>query len=1615
MRRQMSFLLSFVMLFSVLAVNTVYAEPSNLFELKYLEDTTIKQQEDGLKEEQISKDAEEATFEWSILDEGYYELNYYSEQIIDNLGEISKITLGFEVGKDKEGKVKPNTIRVTGKISKWDINTNQYEPIHLLNYQYLFTYTGKYQQSEGKEFLSEISYTDNIGTVAQSLKEISFRLGKGLNVRAFVKDNKLKVWTNGINKGYLTDFTLNYSNSQGEEVKKTDTKAVFPGVSNVQIVATHLKQPIQITTSGALKSVEKINVPAETGIPAIIAGSEPGIKVEFERPRMRVGNTFKYIDENSSGSDIKGTLKLYPKLKDNDQGERDEIQVDFNLGNASGITGNIIPSDVVKKVHLEKINESDEENNKMALYFSKNADFYKDGKVIVWPLLEKSMILGGEITFSGKLEVGGKSQDISTGNIGINTGHTYIEYKPEQINVGETTLVITPYKFEQEVTYEVYYINGDNILNESKTLFGRYKFQYDATYPDKKLEISIPSNEVSKFMVKTILSDKGVSAKSQEIVYNPKHPNVTINPYTPEIREVDNIYVIPESSKTSISLNIESAGFDISWSAPSKQQLKEMITEKGKLYFELNLMDSAKRNKAVIAVFEASVESKDIIIKQLGNSQGVVSYDETNNRFIATKVILKEMEKSDWEKIKLKDKYEEGTSYPDIVYEGGLSYQIPNLFYLSMRSVLDPDTSSTEQLKFSTNESALYPLTLDATTEVVPAPEVISNNKTSNSTDIELEVSKVSIKKFVEYMLTPGKWSILNSNKKDAFPGTYEVVLYQDTYLKNNTTHKNEISDHQLEAYMDGDNEKVWTVLKPLTDALNVLDATLDNQGIIKALREGKIIKFNYNIEDLNADKGSEGIKIDFKGLDANQSYYVRVRTVLESERTKGDEKQIRVDKSLFSNRYGFTTHTESKPINPDEEVPPTPKKFTALAEGNSLAVLNWQDPDMKVASDNILSYEIIRVTSQKIDQDVLNEENVVASDVVTSQKNKEAVLLNQYQQVSKEGEIYYELTDDTLQSNTVYYYYIRTVYKGLYSEWIYQPITTPNIEKPMSLKGYNPTKTTVDISFLAKVPYHSFSKLLDFKVAIQAEDEGEWTIVSKDRLSRQNADSEATVEGGYYYYEYRISGLKPGKSYNVKVCVIDLMNETTDGEYQQSLYSDSISIRTEYDEEEEIKDNKYKEYLDRFDQETEKLKKKTYWMVEKNTIYKYRAEYLNSDMSLKKHYQLVSQEDSNHLSYYLPASVISQMNELGVTLEVVQGDQTISIRPQTILETISEIKEAIELKTDRELSDYYVVISVNKSSYTSSINGEACVSPKIDIEMDIAYMKQEDVLTEADILEALNDIIEEEREDFMVELEKRIDKGVIVDSLLQEILDDFTEDIEKQHIKRVSKIMTTEKRKTLSISAIEKPILITYKGKGTSVNGYYEANTWVQVTTYSASGNTYIEANGLGAYIFTGRKQLTDTVPSLAPYQNFIDQYRLDDFFVLDSYMIQTAASKQQAYGALARVVGASRGTDYVAYLISKEIKGISKIGLNNKVRQDESIYLIMQGYEVLHHRNTSSVVIKNRQSVSNIGAFQPIYRPYIYAAVELKIVNNPNTKVMPSKQMTSEELIKMLYQIQA
>ena len=104
MKKRIAYLLSFVLFISMCSINPTYIQAAEKTDLKYLANIGLKEVVgEGLKQAAISKDAEEATLQWSIKKgEGKYELVYYTDSINDNPSEKEQVTMDFKVNEKNE-------------------------------------------------------------------------------------------------------------------------------------------------------------------------------------------------------------------------------------------------------------------------------------------------------------------------------------------------------------------------------------------------------------------------------------------------------------------------------------------------------------------------------------------------------------------------------------------------------------------------------------------------------------------------------------------------------------------------------------------------------------------------------------------------------------------------------------------------------------------------------------------------------------------------------------------------------------------------------------------------------------------------------------------------------------------------------------------------------------------------------------------------------------------------------------------------------------------------------------------------------------------------------------------------------------------------------------------------------------------------------------------------------------------------------------------------------------------------------------------------------------------------------------------------------------------------
>ena len=1612
MRRRIAGLLAFVLMFAamhgVVPLQAASTKPLGFEMTKEI----LKEEAKGLELTTVNSGFQEtALAKWDVGSDGYYRLSYNIEAR-GNAGAVvtKKVDLEFYAnGKnvDFTGRTY-NYGNATAPISSPSAETNTYRVRTVTNGTWSDGATTTDSVISAQLVRDGVSLTSRELNLVVNSISMPMDGGKSetLNIRIKFDGTKILVYTNGVAKGNLTKFLLETKVLSTDTYAEVTSEMVFNGPKNYAI------EPIHLTSDSSI-TLTQITDPQ-----AVKPGSMPGIKISFDKIR-EINSSGVFTEVTGAAASQKAIIAL--TTENPSVSETKSMRLDFVPKVGGAITANATGSTATGTVYQDASNTS-----KLAIYLSKQKPVGCQVDPIIWDALDKSMLVNGSFEYGDNPSIFWPA----------NKGYTYLEYTISKTNDSQIKLDITPYKINTKATYNIYINNAGNFGEKSTP---QMIYEYD---PNKTNNASIstvvPTNIATYFKIEVKVDSN--TYVSQIVYYNPNLFNAI--PEVTQIKQIDNVYVVPGENNNT---QPQAIGFDIEWLAP--QDLLQVLT-RGDLYYELLLdtnKDAAKSNTTYSKIFKVSLKDGNPVVEvAAGENEGELKsapgkrYNPSAQSFTMENVVLKKFGEAGWQWIDLNDEHlnKENSEYVNTVVDpsklknGPMNYQVPGVYYLSLRTVFVDKQAPTQKVLYSIQSNKVS-ISLDNVKEIIPVPKNITatdiTDKDKNLIREKIRYDNVDIENYVKKMLEPAnKFLYTGTDVSNRYAGEYEIYLYQKKDKLNQRAQ--EVANNSLLA-------RTITITSSSVIDLNV--AFNGTKKDIDLLREGDVVPIIASGDIL---RGIGNGSFEIIGLDPNQVYYITIRTRLNPYQ---NGQLLSPVYSEFSSECVFTTTTKPVPPTPEDKVPPAPKKIWVIEQPNNNTVtLGWEkadfEPDAEVAKTY---YEFIRTNKQlqttEMGQDV---ETLVGADITrvgfrsdspTANNPYMSTYLNStgswINLTPEQLASAFKLTDSTLNPNNVYYYYVRTVCmisgKSVRSTWIMVPVTTTPVAPPINLKvelakdySHNP-KEEIVISFDAPVPAGAnIPNDYEFEIAVQSELDSEYSTTKYRVVQLTSKQDPKLTPEGYTHFVYKLYDLKPNKRYDIKVRIKDKTKQLAAGEsYPTSLYCDKVTTRTEYDEDTQKEENAYAEYLKKFDSAVEKLRRRPYWEVKKGTYYKYREGYISAEIAMQREYDLITNSEESEAYYYMPAKALSVASNAGTVLNIKLGDQTVSVRPYTLTEENEAIKKAIKLMNENDLKDYYIGIHVSTGRRSGAVNGETPISPEITINMELIYMNQEDLLTEDDIMIALNNLIAKERLDFIKELEKKVNKGIIADDVLQDLVDDAVADITSDHVAKVEKIIKREKRKTITINTIEKAILIINKTDSFAVNGYYYESKWESVPTYMAGEGFALEAIKLGSYIFTGQKSLVETVPEAAPYQTMIAKYGLADFFKIDNYSLKTVVTKEQVYGSVARMIGAPRGTDYLVYLRNNGIKGITAIGLAKGIRQDEAIYIIMQGYEKIYKRPIATIVIKNKQSVQNIGAFQAPYRPYVYAAVELKIVDNPNAKVLPSKQLSVKEVIQMLSKLQA
>lgn len=1550
---------------------------------------------------------DEVSMKWKIGDKtaprsGVYNLSYFVESGTNSVSRPHKIDIEFQVGKKyDQGVLQDAANHVAVKVEVSDEG-------NILTIPYT-SYKPPYGSNDIDQILTgekAFKYTLNLNpNVLSKEKELVVAAGDLSQIKMYIKDSEIILSATGIKKDYITPFKLTYDSGIVGIPKEEESFNAFKGISKFEILPTHLTTEEGVTTNPAigLKSQTVIDLDKIIGADAlsIEAGSRPGIVVSINKPKTLEGNKFVPVDEVKSGKQAQQAELYLEELLGKEAGvsSQKQIKLSFKLDEGANII-DTMDGAVKGKVHEYK--------DKYELYLVKDkrianlATETDKAYLVEWPHLEAGMLVDGEVAFGGDL-FGETTKSLRFKPSRI--GYTYVNYSIYRLTTDDISFKVVPYNINGPVSY--------TLLKE-----GLLEAGWDAVdirhYQDKPItdQITLTTKKGAYEKYKIIMgtgSNKG-EFESQIVKYNGL--NDMVPPPHSEILSVNNVYVVPDdfTKEDVTTTDISAIGLDMEWRAPDREELTDYLTT-GDIYYELYLSDSPNEVGKPIKIFKTFLDNGDIkIVPYAGQVKGSMTYDASRGSFMAGGVVLKDKEAAlnEWEVLTIPE-YAGKNAYPkvgdqedEIKVKNEAKYTVPNTYYLTIRSVYEKKDDSLKLAisKYSNPRS----LSLDVVRKVVPVPETIQSKPLKDSEDQLIQMlyfNPVDLSDYVKYMLDPLDISLDKTDSK--YNRTYEIYLYQN----KDTTFK-DIKDINLQKDQQGN----------VSVALSESDKAF--------IREGETaLRFDY-VSDINTLPTDNKLhELAFKGLDPNTPYYVQIRVKLDLYKEgQSIDKNIY---SIFSKIHAFTTSTKPVPPSPDEQVPPAPADFFIEEQKNNTSVkLGWKEPEFAEGNKGEIYYELIRSDGAAMDKEDQSRQLDIEDLLKASSRYKGFHTADQfiktYKQGAwielepKQGSQFLRLEENTLLPNTIYYYYIRTVSKvgdeKVYSDWISVPVTTQPVNSPIKLKiepqsAYkHDAEHEVVVSFWAPIP--KGSKVPDefnFDIAVKGEKDTDYRLdYSVSMLEQENIDDY------YQKFVYKIRNLEHGMRYDIKVRTVDKTKE----EITTSLYSEKVTARTEFSEEDQDKDNAFQEYLERYETEADKLRRKPYWTVEASSsegVYKYRQSYMQAEMASFKTYDLVSKEGSKSLHYYLPSDFFEQAVKANTLVNITLDGYTATLRAG-ILADNEDVEEAREKVAQGKYEDFYIGVTFSLSKINGRINGSYAISPEIYIDMEIVYVDEEDPIIEDEILDTLNDLIDDGREDVIDDLEKEVKDGKIDEDKLQEIIDEALDWVTRKHEEKTYKILKAEIEKEASIYTIQKPIYLLAPLESYDVSAYYSDDTWQAVYTYKAGNGFGIEADKLGRYVFTGKEGASNLVPDIPGGSDLISKYGLSDFFNIETGLSQTI-TKEKLYGAVARVMGARRGTDYPNYLKGRGIKLIIPNNIYGQVRQDEAIYIIMQAYEKMYYKDINTIYITNKLRVENIGAFQPQYRPYVYAAVELGVIQPQNNKVLPSQGVTAKDVIKMISKI--
>jgi hypothetical protein len=1476
-------------------------------------------------------------------------------------------------------------------------------------------YTASITEEEYNQFYSEMDYTalvpgrinNNINYDNNTNKDVLrytimkqasaqypgvvFNLNNTeVRVRWNIQNNTISFLTKGVDDGKIIPFTLTPP-SGGQPIKLN----VLKNFEDFAISPSHW-----VEENGTLVNKKNITLPNDDDE---IPGGRPGMSITFKQPKVWDGERFVF---SANQPDTTATLIF------NEVSGSGFTDFSFKLGGADRtIINPPVPTNA--NANVGKQYNYDSTTGTYTIEIVKDAA-NMGNHFLEWEGVEASRIYISQLSLTGLNDYSFKPYYEPV----TQYGYTYVEYKVERASMENAFLDIKPYagSDDNDLKYTIYQNATDPGVFEEPHIF--LEHYHSGAYGESNIYVPVPFQENrSEVFYQVGVTFANQMLRSQTVKYTPENDR-NVPPPTPRMEDVESLKVVPAFNEGDDPAAVQ---FDLEWTAPNQVLLEELLAD-GKLYYELYIHNQPSESDNRIKVFEVALDNGDIVVKEIHydptqplgaameGSNYIAGYNQNTQTFGVKDIILKDS--NGWSKL-----IEAQPSGKEYMLSQGLDYyfDFPGVYFLRMRAVYLKDDAESYSEK-----SVPVSLSLDTIRYDIPIPTGLSaypdgDFYSGSRLPMVMQWQGIDIGEYKDYMLEPLGLKIQN-----------EKIQYK--------------------WYLSTEEEALYTLDNVNEIAAIELGDSIDASDILPNLRNGEVINSSVATED----NQSGNINFKLENLDPNQRYYLRLKVEISIEDENGD---VETRESMWSEVLTFVTPII--PIDPgsDSILPLAPEDLNVdFYEGSELeSVVEWYYPDGLVFDEGKQAFEIVVLRDRSLPEN-LRGRGLTFQEVMEGiqglnldykvyrlywNDNTGVYELIQYQspnafvnvtdQILEVFNNRIRIIDEGLAPNSIYYYHVRTVNlegnaEVPASNWVLDTLTTLPISPPINLVIPRPSPYYLDekreVVVRFDVPFaYADRGSYGIEIEVKGEEDTDYT----SNYSYYYVGHEEEMINGYTRMYYRISGLKPGQSYSIRVRIEDRTKpeDAVEG-YPKSSYSERVIARTDFDQADYDKNQRFEEYIRYYENKVEELKNTDYWVynvTSKTMDIKYRGEKVNNKVLRGTQYELYA-EDKESIIYYLPGDMVEKLNNNQITMMIKAGMESIGVRSSTVsantTKEIQNIKKSIQAYGSTN-KDYYVLIEIRRGSFNGTIAGQKPISNLVDVKLHVVPSKVTEMQLETDILLALDQIANSYVDRLIRELEVELATG-INDEKLNAIVNAILKDVQESHQKDVARLMNNSLiSASTPIQTIQQPIYVAWQLDNTTaaISGYYRNGTvWENVGVTRNLGQYYLNAEKPGSYILVPNQTFGNVYDQKT--LDLINKYSLTDFFMASELKQPTfKPKKQQVMDALARVLGAPKGADAIQWLNGYGIT-VNRSNLNQTMTKDSAFEILLKTYEKNKNRSLKNVSITNYNMVKDLNQVNSQNRSNILAGAHLKLVPLKDGYLSPQESITLQEFLNYLTLLQ-